>query len=151
MALPLGIDLVHDEDVTTLRFSSDPAEQDRELVYGWLSEHAYWALGRSREIHDAAVAGSRCYGIFDAASNAQLGFARIVTDGATFAWLCDVFVDPEARGRGVGQALMSGVLAELDALGLRRIALRTADARGLYEKFGFGVLDEPELWMTRSR
>jgi GNAT superfamily N-acetyltransferase len=132
-----------------LRFSADPTEQDADLVYRWLSEQAYWAIGRTRASHDAAVAGSRIYGVFDSETGAQLGVARIITDGATFAWLCDVFVDPDARARGVGQALLTGILAELDPLGLRRIALRTADAHSLYEKFGFEALDEPALWMTR--
>ena len=146
---PAGL-LGHHDLVTTLRFSADPAEQDAGLVYRWLSEQAYWALGRTRASHDAAVAGSRNYGVFDSDTGAQLGVARIITDGATFAWLCDVFVDPDARARGVGHALLIGILAELDPLGLRRIALRTSDAHSLYEKFGFGLLDEPELWMTRT-
>jgi GNAT superfamily N-acetyltransferase len=134
----------------TLRFSADPAEQDSDLVYRWISEQAYWALGRTRASHDAAVAGSRNYGVFDTETDVQLGVARIITDGATFAWLCDVFVDAEARGRGVGKALLTGILAELDQLGLRRIALRTVDAHSLYEQFGFETLAEPEQWMTRT-
>ena len=133
-----------------LRFSSDPADQNHDLVHRWISEQAYWALGRTRATHDAAVAGSRNYGVFDVETGEQLAFARIITDGATFAWLCDVFVDPGARGRGVGKSLMSGILAELEPLALRRIALRTADAHGLYEQYGFEPLDEPELWMTRT-
>jgi GNAT superfamily N-acetyltransferase len=140
-----------DDTVTAaLRFSHDPAELDLDLVFRWLSEDAYWALGRSRATQDAAVAGSRNYGVFDDESGAQLGYARIITDGATFAWLCDVYVAPDARGRGVGQALLTGILAELDPLGLKRTALRTLDAHSLYEKFGFEVLAEPELWMDRK-
>lgn len=140
---------------SALRFSADPADIDVDLVFRWLSEDAYWALGRPRAAQDAAVAGSRNYAVFDDdgagdGSGAQLGYARIITDGATFAWLCDVYVAPEARGRGVGQALLTGILAELDPLGLKRIALRTLDAHTLYEKFGFRPLDEPELWMDRK-
>ena len=135
---------------STLRFSNDPAELDLDLVFRWLSDDAYWALGRSRATQDAAVAGSRNYGVFDETSRAQLGYARIITDGATFAWLCDVYVAPNARGRGVGQLLLTGILAELDPLGLKRIGLRTLDAHGLYEKFGFQALDEPEVWMDRT-
>jgi GNAT superfamily N-acetyltransferase len=143
-----------DDRVTpTLRFSNDPAELDLDLVFHWLSEDAYWAIGRSRATHDAAVAGSRNYGVFDGDrgdnSGAQLGYARIITDGATFAWLCDVYVAPDARGRGAGQLLLTGILAELDPLGLKRIGLRTLDAHTLYEKFGFQALDEPETWMDR--
>jgi GNAT superfamily N-acetyltransferase len=134
---------------SSLRFSSDPAELDLDLVFQWLSEDAYWAIGRSRATHDAAITGSRNYGVFDGDTGAQLGFARIITDGATFAWLCDVYVTPDARGRGAGQLLLTGILAELDPLGLKRISLRTLDAHSLYEKFGFQVLDEPEKWMDR--
>lgn len=134
---------------STLRFSNDPAELDLDLVFRWLSEDAYWALGRTRATQDAAVAGSRNYGVFDEASGTQLGYARIITDAATFAWLCDVYVAPDARGRGVGQLLLTGILAELDPLGLKRIGLRTLDAHTLYEKFGFQALDQPDVWMDR--
>lgn len=139
-----------DQTVSPLRFSSDVSEFDLDLVFRWLSEDAYWAIGRSRATHDAAVAGSRNYGVFDGASGAQLGYARIITDAATFAWLCDVYVSPDSRGRGAGQLLLTGILAELDPLGLKRIGLRTLDAHSLYEKFGFGALDRPETWMARE-
>ncbi|CAN5336255.1 GNAT family N-acetyltransferase [soil metagenome] len=132
-----------------LRFSSDAADLDHDLVYHWISELSYWAAGRSREVHDAAVAGSRNYGVYDAASGRQLAFGRVITDCATFAWLCDVFVSPDARGHGVGKALMTGIIADLEPFNLRRIALRTADAHGLYERYGFEVLGEPERWMDR--
>lgn len=136
--------------MTALRFSSDPDELDLDLVFRWLSEDAYWAIGRSRATQDAAVANSRNYGVFDAESGVQLGYARVITDAATFAWLCDVYVAPDARGRGVGTTLVSGILAELDPLGLKRVALRTLDAHTLYEKFAFEALGEPELWMDRT-
>ena len=139
-----------DEAVTsTMRFSSDPSDLDLDLIFRWLSEDAYWAIGRSRATQDAAVASSRNYSVFDGESGAQLGYARIITDAATFAWLCDVYVAPNARGRGAGQLLLTGILAELDPLGLKRIGLRTLDAHSLYEKFGFRALDQPETWMDR--
>lgn len=139
-----------DELVTsTLRFSHDPAELDLDKIFRWLSEDAYWSLGRSRATHDTAVAGSRNYGVFDGGGE-QLGYARIITDGATFAWLCDVYVAPDARGRGVGQLLLSGILAELDPLGLKRIGLRTLDAHTLYEKFGFHRSTSPRPGWTAS-
>ena len=134
---------------STLRFSNDPAELDLDLVFRWLSEDAYWALGRSRATQDVAIAGSRNYGVYDGEAGVQLGYARIITDAATFAWLCDVYVAPDARSRGVGQLLLTGILAELDPLGLKRIGLRTLDAHTLYEKFGFQALDQPEVWMDR--
>jgi GNAT superfamily N-acetyltransferase len=133
-----------------IRYSSDPADLDRERVHNWLSEHAYWALGRARETQDAAIDASRNYAAFDEASGEQLGYARVVTDGVTFAWLCDVIVAPGARGRGVGVGLVEFMLADLDPLGLKRIALATGDAHGLYERFGFEPLSNPEQWMVRG-
>jgi GNAT superfamily N-acetyltransferase len=131
-------------------FSTDPTRLDRERVHRWLAEESYWAIGRSRAANDAAIAASRNYGIFDRATGEQLAYARVITDGVTFAWLCDVFVAVEARGRGFGVALIDGVIASLSPLGLRRIALATGDAHGLYEKFGFRALDQPEQWMSRG-
>lgn len=132
------------------RFTSDSAELDRALVHRWLSTDAYWAIGRAREVQDAAIDGSRNYGVFDDASARQVAYARVVTDGATFAWLCDVYVDPSVRGEGVGVALVEHVIADLEPLGLRRIALATGDAHGLYERFGFAPLADPEKWMVRA-
>ncbi|WP_309064220.1 GNAT family N-acetyltransferase [Microbacterium sp.] len=110
---------------------------DRARVHAWLSEQAYWAKGRTREKQDAAIDGSRNYGIRDRATGEQVAYARVVTDGATFAWLCDVFVAPAVRGAGVGKMLVEGVIADLEPLGLRRMLLATADAHGLYERYGF--------------
>ncbi|MFD1824297.1 MULTISPECIES: GNAT family N-acetyltransferase [Mumia] len=129
-------------------FSDDPARLDRARIHGWLSEEAYWALGRPREVQDAAIDGSLNFGVYDA-DGTQVAYARVVTDGATFAWLCDVFVAPSVRGRGVGVMLVDGVVAALDALHLRRTMLATADAHGLYERYGFAVVDDPRRWMVR--
>ncbi|WP_022889972.1 GNAT family N-acetyltransferase [Agromyces italicus] len=136
---------MHDE----LEFSDDPARLDLDRVHTWLAEESYWAEGRSRAAHEAAVAASRNYGVYDRASGEQLAYARVITDGVTFAWLCDVYVDAPARGRGVGVALIEQIMTELEPLGLRRIGLTTADAHGLYERFGFRPLDRPEQWMAR--
>ena len=133
---------------TELRFSADTADIDHDRVHLWLSEESYWARGRPREIHDAAVANSRNYGVFDE-SGEQLGYARVITDGVTFAWLCDVFVAEAARGRGAGVRLISGIVDDLEPLGIKRMALFTEDAHGLYEKFGFAQLTDAESWMLR--
>jgi GNAT superfamily N-acetyltransferase len=133
-----------------IEFSADPVRLDRDRVHSWLAEESYWATGRSRETQDAAVDASRNFGVYDAATGEQLGYARVITDGVTFAWLCDVFVATEARGRGVGVALVEGVIDALAPLDLKRIALTTADAHGLYERFGFRGLDEPAQWMART-
>ncbi len=132
----------------TYSFSDDPERIDFDLVYRWLSEDSYWAKGRSRALQDEAAAGSRNYGMFDDASGEQVAYARVITDGAIFAWLADVFVDPEVRGRGVGIALIENVMAELVPLGLGRIGLVTSDAHELYAKFGFEPLADPDRWMT---
>ncbi|MFD9129333.1 GNAT family N-acetyltransferase [Kitasatospora sp. NPDC059571] len=129
-------------------FSTDPARLDRALIHRWLSEDAYWALGRSREKQDLAIDGSLNFGVYDTASGTQAGYARVVTDLATFAWLCDVYIAPEARGRGLGTALAAAVRDHLAPYGLRRILLATADAHGVYAKAGFAPLAKPEKWMA---
>jgi len=132
-----------------LVFSSDASTMDVDRVHRWLSEDSYWARGRTRETHEAAMAGSRNYGVFDAETGDQLAYARAITDGATFAWIADVFVDPAARGGGVGKRIMKGIIDDLEPLGLKRTALFTEDAHTLYEKFGFQQLTDPESWMLR--
>lgn len=133
-----------------IEFSADPSRLDRDRVHSWLAVQSYWATGRTRESQDAAIAGSRNYGVYDTVTGEQLAYARVITDGVTFAWLCDVFVAEDARGRGIGIALIEGVIDELAPLELKRIALTTADAHGLYERFGFRSLDQPEQWMART-
>ncbi|MFG2978152.1 GNAT family N-acetyltransferase [Streptomyces sp. NPDC048331] len=128
--------------------STDAARLDVGLVHRWLSEDAYWALGRSRRKQEDAIAGSLNFGLYDQASGAQLAYARVVTDRATFAWLCDVYVDPGARGKGLGGALVDAVRAHLEPYGLRRVLLATADAHGVYARYGFEPLATPEKWMA---
>lgn len=137
------------DDRTTYEFSADRDRLDADWVHQQLAENAYWALGRPRDVHDAAIASSRCYGMYAADTGAQVAFARVVTDGATFGWLCDVIVDPAVRGGGVGKALLAAVVEDLEPLGLRRTLLATADAHGLYEQYGWGALREPVRWMER--
>ena len=115
--------------------SDDPARLDLDLVHRFLSEQAYWARGVARSTVEAAVRGSWCVGAYD--GGAQVGFARLVTDGATYAWLCDVFVLPEHRGQGVGDRLVVAAVARARADGVRRVMLATADAHGLYRRHGF--------------
>ncbi|GAA1400615.1 GNAT family N-acetyltransferase [Kitasatospora putterlickiae] len=128
--------------------STDPARLDVALIHRWLSQDAYWALGRSREKQDRAIAGSLNFGLYEQASGGQVGYARVVTDHATFAWLCDVYIAPTARGRGLGTALAATVRDELAAEGLRRVLLATADAHGVYAKVGFEAVAKPEKWMV---
>ncbi|MFB6893120.1 GNAT family N-acetyltransferase [Kitasatospora sp. NPDC056327] len=128
--------------------STDPARLDPALIHRWLSEDAYWARGRSREKQDLAIAGSLNFGVYGSGSGEQLGYARVVTDYATFAWLCDVYIAPAARGRGLGTALAAGIRDHLAPHGLRRILLATADAHGVYAKAGFEPITKPEKWMV---
>jgi GNAT superfamily N-acetyltransferase len=128
--------------------STDPSRLNAELIYQWMSEDAYWAEGRSRETQDRAIASSLNFGAYDGISGEQVGYARAVTDYATFAWLCDVYVARADRGRGLGVALATAVRDHLAPYGLRRILLATADAQGLYAKVGFEPLAKPEKWMA---
>lgn len=133
----------------TYAVTSDIDKIDRARVHRWLSEQAYWALGRSRATQDAAIDASRNYAVHDTETGEQVAYARVVTDGVTFAWLCDVFVTPEVRGRGVGRMLVAGVIADLEPRGLARILLSTSDAHGLYAQSGFAPLADPTGIMAR--
>jgi GNAT superfamily N-acetyltransferase len=128
--------------------STDPARLDVELIHQWLAGDAYWALGRPREKQDLAIANSLNFGAYDTASGAQLGYARVVTDQATFAWLCDVYVAPAARGKGLGTALAIAVRDHLAPYGLSNVLLATTDAHAVYAKAGFAPLPKPEKWMV---
>ncbi|GGW51087.1 GNAT family N-acetyltransferase [Streptomyces griseoloalbus] len=128
--------------------STDRARIDAGRVHHWLSTDAYWALGRTREQQDRAIEGSLNFGAHDTASGEQVAYARVVTDRATFAWLCDVYVDPSVRGKGLGTALVAAVREELRRCGLRRVLLATHDAHGVYAKLGFRPLDRPDHYMA---
>ncbi|MCX5266651.1 GNAT family N-acetyltransferase [Streptomyces sp. NBC_00199] len=128
--------------------STDPARVDAERVHRWLSTDAYWAVGREREKQDRAIAGSLNFGVYDTTSGEQVAYARVVTDFATFAWLCDVYVDRAARGRGIGTALVAAVRDHLRPLGLRRVLLATQDAHEVYRQVGFEALQKPDRWMA---
>ena len=128
--------------------STDPARLDPGLIHRWLSEDSYWARGRPRDTQDRAVAGSLNFGLYRADSGVQVGYARVVTDRATFGWLCDVYIDRAVRGQGLGTALATAVRDHLAPFGLRRLLLATADAHGVYAKLGFEPLAEPGKWMA---
>ncbi|MFJ3494667.1 GNAT family N-acetyltransferase [Streptomyces sp. NPDC086091] len=128
--------------------STDPGRLDVTRVHHWLSTDAYWALGRDLEKQERAVAGSLNFGVYDTASGAQVAYARVVTDHATFAWLCDVYVDPSVRGKGLGTAMVAAVRDRLRADGVPRVLLATQDAHGVYRKTGFEPLEFPDRWMA---
>ena len=127
--------------------STDKSRLDLELIHNYLSNDSYWAMGRSREVVERSIENSLPFGIYT--QNEQVGFARIVTDYATFAWVADVFVLPGHRGRGLSKWLMEVIIAHPRLQGFRRWVLSTKDAHGLYEKFGFIPLHRPERWMER--
>ncbi|MEU9854158.1 GNAT family N-acetyltransferase [Streptomyces sp. NPDC047974] len=129
--------------------SADPARIDAARVHHWISTDTYWGVGRPREKQDRAIAGSLNFGAYHRDTGEIAAYARVVTDGATFAWLCDVYVDRPARGAGLGTALVDAALDHLEeTYGLRRMLLSTADAHGVYEKVGFRPLENPDKWMA---
>lgn len=122
---------------------------DVDLVHDWLSTGSYWARGIPRDVVARAIGHSLCFtGLLD---GRQVAFARVVTDRATFAWLADVFVLPDHRGRGYSARLMDAVVAHPDLQGLRRFVLATSDAHGLYARYGFEAPARPESLMERYR
>jgi len=127
--------------------STDPARLDLDLVHHWLSMDAYWALGRDRDTVARAAGASVNFGVYRQADGQQVAYARAVTDSATFAWLCDVYVEPAERGGGLGTWLVGAARDALAAAGVRRVLLATKDAHGLYAKVGFAPLAEPGRWM----
>jgi GNAT superfamily N-acetyltransferase len=124
--------------------STDPALLDRPLVHEFL-RGSYWAGGIDRETVDRSIEGALCFGVYE--GSAQVGFARVITDRATFAYLADVFVLESHRGRGLGVWLMEAVRVHPELQGLRRWILMTRDAHGLYEKFGFRRIEDPARCM----
>jgi N-acetylglutamate synthase-like GNAT family acetyltransferase len=128
-----------------LSISDNPALLDRVFICNFLRERSYWARGVTREIVDRSVENSLCFGIY--LNGKQIGFARVVTDFATFAWLADVFIVEEKRGQGFSKKLVAAVLAHPKLQELRRFMLGTKDAHGLYDRFGFKPLAQPERFM----
>ena len=126
--------------------SCDPERIDVTLVHEFLRS-SYWAEGRSRETVERSIGNSLCFGVY--AGKRQIAFARVVTDRAVFAYLADVFVVPEFRGRGVSKTLIRAILDHPDLQNLRTFLLGTRDAHGLYAQFGFGPIPEPQRLMGK--
>ena len=125
--------------------STNKTRLDIGYIHQYLSNQSYWAENIPVDVLKKSIKGSICFGIYT--GDKQIGFARVITDTACFAYLADVFVDKEYRGRGLGKWLMEVILAHPDLQGLRRFLLATGDAHGLYEQFGFSLLSFPEKWM----
>lgn len=127
--------------------STDPSRLDRGLIHRFLSEQSYWATGVPRAVVDRSIEHSLCFGVYR--TGAQVAFARVVTDRATFAYLADVFVLPEYRADGLGQWMITIVVRHPALQGLRRFLLATKDAHGLYARFGFVPLANPTRFLER--
>lgn len=125
--------------------STDKTLIDFETVYNYLSDESYWAKGIPANRLKKAIENSICFGIYH--QNKQAGFARVVTDMATFAYICDVFVLAGYRRLGLSKWLMQTIMQHTDLQGLRRWSLATADAHNLYAQFGFTAISRPDRWM----
>ena len=133
-------------DIYTI--STDRARLDLAAIHEFLSQRSYWAQGRPLEVMRTAIEHSLCFGVYD--GTRQVGFARVVTDYATFAWLCDVFILESHRGQGLGKWMIETVAAHPDLQGKRLLILATRDAHELYRRYGgFQPLDAPERWMIK--
>jgi len=118
---------------------------DRVMIFQYLAKESYWSKGISVEKVNASIDNSLCFGVYN--DEQQVGFARVITDEATFAYLCDVFVLEKFRGQGLSKWLVQTILAHDELQGLRRWLLATADAHGLYKQFGFTPINSPGRWM----
>jgi len=125
--------------------STDKNLLDFDMIYHYLSKESYWSKGIKVERVQTSIDNSMCFGVY--AGGKQVGFARIVTDKAIFAYLCDVFVLDSHRGLGLSKWLMQTIRNHPELQGLKRWMLATNDAHGLYKQFGFGSLTNPEKWM----
>ncbi len=126
--------------------SDDPDRFDLTRAHHWISRESYWAEGIPLAVFERAIAGSLTVAAY-AADGGMAAMARVVTDRATFGWVCDVFVDTAHRGHGLGKALMAYLKTHADLQGLRRLHLATRDAHGLYAQFGFVPLTGVDRWM----
>jgi GNAT superfamily N-acetyltransferase len=129
-------------------FEIDTADErlDGGRIHTWLATDAYWAVGRTADRTATAIEKSECFGVYGP-DGAQVGFARVVTDHATFAWICDVYITREQRGLGLGTWLAQTIRDHLLEAGLQRLVLATADAHEVYAKAGFVPLARPARWM----
>ena len=129
-----------------IEVDDDPSRLDLDVVHGFLAR-SYWARGVPREVVERSLRHSLVFGLYE--GGRQVGFARVVTDRATFAYLADVFVLESHRGRGLARTLMDAVVAHPELQGLRRWLLATLDAHGLYSRYGFTPLAAPDRFMER--
>lgn len=130
------------------QINTDKTRLDLDVIHTFLSEESYWAQTRTLEQTRTAIKNSICFGVYD--GERQIGFARVVSDCATFAYIGDVFIIGEYRGRGLSKWLMEIIVSHPDLQGLRRWVLATRDAHGLYKQFEFDELRHPDRWMEKT-
>lgn len=128
-----------------IEITTDPERIELDTLHGWLAS-SYWAPGIPKDVVKRSIEGSIPFAAF--LDGRQVGFARVVTDRATFAWLADVWVEESMRGKGIGHRLMEAVIAHPDLQTLRRFLLATRDAHSLYAQYGFEPIDRPEAYMA---
>ena len=126
---------------------TDKDRLDVAFIHDYLSNHSYWGQGRSLEVVQRSIDNSLNFGVFK--GDQQVGFARVIIDFATFAWLADVFIIDEHRGRGLGVWLIDVITSHPELQNFRRWILATRDAHELYRRFGFNDLDDPSRWMEK--
>lgn len=132
------------------RISTNKAKLDLPFIHDFLSQSSYWAHGRTYAVVEKSIEHSLCFGLY--AGEHQVGFARVVSDYATFAWLCDVFVVDAHRGQGLSKWLVECVTAHPDLHSVPRFVLATRDAHELYRRYGnFQPLSNPDWWMARAK
>ena len=133
----------------TFILSTDQTLLQVDRIHRFLSQEAYWCLNIPLEVVKKSIRNSLCFGLYSTSKSEplQIGYARIISDFATFAWLCDVYVEKDWRGKALSKWMMECLISHPDLKGLRRICLATKDAHSLYLKYGFEVTKTPENWM----
>jgi GNAT superfamily N-acetyltransferase len=135
-------------ETENLEISTDRSRLDLDLIHGFLTSESYWATGRTHEQTLTAIENSLCFGAYLAGR--QVGFGRVISDFATFAYIGDVFVLDQFRGHRIGKMLIEAMTSHPQLQDLRRWLLATRDAHGLYRQFGFAELRFPERWMEKT-
>jgi len=129
--------------------SSEKDKLNVEWIHKYLTNTAYWSKGRSKEAVVKTIENSLCIGVYTE-NNIQVGFARVVTDYAVFAWVMDVFVDKTHRGKGIGKMIVDHIVNHTELKKVQGIGLKTKDAHMLYNQYGFKTIEDPEVWMFKK-
>ena len=142
-----NLNVAYEVEKEAFLISTDPHKLDFDVIHHYLCDQSYWSAGIPMEIVQRAAQGSVCFGVYH--HEAQIGYARLITDAATFGYLADVFILESYQGQGLGKWLIETVMKHPACQGFRRWVLATRDAHSLYEKFGFGPLSRPDIYMEK--